>query len=88
MQWDIQNENLPYRLRYISAKNYVSFKLESRNKPRNEYLFDDTDPSGLRLNLDNVTMNDTGVYSCYVSNFEGSDYALFYLTVQSKETNS
>ncbi|XP_057309057.1 contactin-4-like [Hydractinia symbiolongicarpus] len=88
MNWDSLDNDI-YKSEYIDATQYSSFKIRSlNNKPKNEYLFDDTDPSGLRLNLRNVSTADTGAYSCYVSNFEGSDFATFFLIVSGGDSNS
>jgi len=79
---DITNPQHKFVSRYISAQKYRSFKVKDlHSKAKNEYVYDNTDPYGLRLNLDRVTREDTGVYVCYVSNSEGSDYTQFYLIV-------
>lgn len=79
---DINNPEYDFNFNYISPRKYSTFFVKpSHVQPKNPYLYDDTSPSGLRLNLVNVTTNDTGVYACYVSNLDGSDYALFYLRV-------
>ena len=72
--------------KYITAGKYESFKIKDlhHTKPKNEFVYDNTDPYGLRLNLSGVRGHDTGIYVCYVSNSEGSDYTQFYLIVNEK----
>lgn len=80
---DINSPEHPFTAKYISAEHYMPFQVRwTHRKPENEYVYDDTDPSGLRLNLVNVTTKDTGAYTCYVSNLEGSDYEVYYLIVE------
>ena len=83
MNWlDINNPKNGFKSEYISAQKYESFKIKDLHpKTKNEYVYDNTDPYGLRLNLRHVRKEDTGVYVCYVSNSEGSDYTQFYLIV-------
>lgn len=61
------------------------FTLNLSNHRADSYVYDNTNPSGLRLDLINVNMNDTGAYTCFVSNNEGIDYATFYLKVHENE---
>ncbi|XP_066918796.1 fibroblast growth factor receptor-like 1 [Clytia hemisphaerica] len=83
MNWlDINNPKNGFKSKYIPARKYESFKIKDLHpKTKNEYVYDNTDPYGLRLNLNRVRKEDTGVYVCYVSNSEGSDYTQFYLIV-------
>ena len=83
MDWNnINNRIHSFEYKYIPANMYTTFKLKSSNHtPRNDFLLDDTDPFGLRLTLYNVKKNDTGTYTCYVSNYEGNDYSTFSLIV-------
>ncbi|XP_065671591.1 fibroblast growth factor receptor-like 1 isoform X1 [Hydra vulgaris] len=80
---DVNQKEMPFESNYVSADHYSVFKLKTAyHKPMNMYVHDDTDPYGLRLTITNVTTMDTGVYTCFVSNFEGSDYSFFFLQVQ------
>lgn len=80
---DMNNREHEFIAEYISARQYTSFQVKATHtRPGNNFVYDDTDPSGLRLNLVNVTTKDTGAYTCYVSNLEGSDYTTFYLVVE------
>ena len=83
IDWDrINRKHYPFDSEYIPVYKYETFRLKSsHHKPRNDFIVDNTDPSGLRLTLYNVSTVDTGYYACFVSNFEGSDYATFSLIV-------
>lgn len=85
----IQSQNLRnqklFNARLISPNLYTMFTLNLSNHRADSYVYDNTNPSGLRLDLINVNMNDTGAYTCFVSNNEGIDYATFYLKVHENE---
>ena len=84
---DINNPQNEFVSEYIGADKYESFKIKDllHTKEKNEFVYDNTDPYGLRLNLARVSRRDTGVYVCYVSNSEGSDYTQFYLIVNDSD---
>lgn len=86
---DINNPEYKFVSHYITAEKYESFKIKDLHaKVKSDYVYDNTDPYGLRLNLLHVEKKDTGAYACFVSNSEGSDYTLFYLVVQDKEQSN
>eukprot|EP00794_Sanderia_malayensis_P014405 gene14405-15905_t len=86
------NNNSPIKqakklYRHIDPKFYSSFIVEPNydNKDRvySPWVYDETVPYGLRLNLKNVTMSDAGMYTCSASNYEGNDLAKLFLIVYS-----
>ena len=70
----------------IDPKHYETFSVESSDDTdspfhENPWIYDQTKPYGLRLNLDNVQVKDSGMYSCSASNNEGTDLSKLYLSV-------
>ena len=65
-------------LQVLKAENYKQVSKPVGNNDRVMY--------GVELVLNNVTVNDSGWYTCLVSNHIGSDHANMYLTVG--ESNS
>jgi len=67
---------------HISPKYYKTFTVKGYSPFRkSRWVFDNTRPYGLRLNIPNVTLADSGMYTCVASNFEGSDLAKLLLQV-------
>ncbi len=73
--------------RHIAPKYYSSFRVDSSYRSgeyvNNPWVYDETKPYGLRLNLKNVTLADSGMYTCAASNYEGNDLAKLFLRVYS-----
>ena len=67
---------------HISPKYYTTFTVKGYNQFKNNpWIFDDTRPYGLRLRIPNVTLADSGMYTCGASNYEGNDLAKLLLQV-------
>ena len=60
-------------LQVLKAENYKQVSKPAGSNDRVLY--------GVELVLNNVTVNDSGWYTCLVSNHIGSDYASMYLSV-------
>ena len=64
IDWDNFNtDSVPFPSKYVSAENYETFRVANGNNlPRRRFVYDDTDPYGLRLHLRDVTLEDAGLY--------------------------
>ena len=74
--------------RHIDPIYYTTFAVDNSYNNRDAYnnnpwIFDETKPYGLRLSLRNVTVADSGMYTCSAQNYEGNDLAKLFLKVYS-----
>ena len=68
-----ESKDMGEYLQVLKAENYKQVSKPAGNNDRVLY--------GVELVLNNVTVNDSGWYTCLVSNHIGSDYASMYLSV-------
>lgn len=75
--------------KHISPNHYSLFRVNmTSHRSNNKYIYDNANPTGIRLNIESVSVSDTGAYTCFISNTEGKDYAVFYLVVNDSQENS